>query len=453
MDWEKVEAYIFDKMRATNLPGVSMAAIKDGKVVYARGFGFRDVERGAPMTPQTRVGIGSITKSFTALAVMMLVEEGKLSLDDPIDKFVSINLRPFGEPVRVHHLLTHSSGLPALAYAEAFIRSVVGEEAAWTPIATFDDLRTFLSDANEWAVAKPGERFFYLNEGYLLLGRIIEVASGIPYETFVKQRILEPLGMSRTCFRPEEATSDPDWATPYLLDREGKPIPSRFPFGISADGGLISTVQDLGRYLSLYLARGRWNGVQLISEQSLQLMEMPHIPLPSPLFGAEGYGFGWSVYPDFFGRKLVAHSGSVLVHTAFSGYIPETGIGVALLANGSGHPLSQMGMYALATMLGEAPETLTFVRRDRLLEKLVGRYETYKGTMWLQVTRKGDALLLESKGRLLESSVPFLPDELTDTYARFFTIQHSRKVIAEFFMDGDRVILLYERYKLVKVGR
>jgi hypothetical protein len=140
-----------------------------------------------------------------------------------------------------------------------------------------------------------------------------------------------------------------------------------------------------------------------------------------------------------------------LVHTAFAGYIPDAGIGVAVLANASGHPLSQIGMVTLATMLGKDPETLPFVRHDKLLEKLVGRYETYKGTMSLQVSRKGDSVLLETKGKLLESSVPFLPEEISDTYARFFTVQHSRKVVAEFFIDGEKVTLIYERYKLVKV--
>ncbi len=452
MDWQAVEGYIFDKMRKTKLPGLSMAVVKDGEVVYAKGFGFRDLESGAPMTPNTKVGIGSVTKSFTALATMMLVEEGKLSLDDPVDKFLPINLCPFGEPVRVFHLLTHSSGLPALAYAEAFIRSVIGEDAPWTPIASLDDLRVFVSEAESWSVAKPGERFFYLNEGYLMLGHVIEAVSGMSYEAFVRSRILEPLGMSRTCFRQEEATSDPDWATPYVVDREGKHLSSKFPFGISADGGLISTVLDLSRYLRLYLARGKWDGQQLISAESLEQMETPHIPLPSPVFGAEGYGLGWSVYPDFLGTKLVAHSGSVLVHTAFVGYIPDAGIGVALLANGSGHPLSQMGMVTLATLLGRSPDELPFVRNDHLLEKLTGHYETYKGTMRLQVSRKGDAILLETKGRLLEGFLPFLPEELTETYARFYTVQHTRKVTAEFFLDGDKVTLLYDRYKLVKVA-
>lgn len=452
MDWQTFEAYVFEKMSKTKLPGLSIAIVEDGEVIYARGFGFRDLDSGSPMTPQTGAGIGSVTKSFTALSIMMLFEEGKISLDDPIDKFVPISLRPFNEPVRIWHLLTHSSGIPALAYAEAFIRHIVGEEATWVPIASVDDLKAFMSDAESWAAVKPGEQFFYLNEGYLLLGRVIEVASGKSYEDFVKERILKPLGMKRTTFRQEEIASDPDWATPYVIDREGKRIPSKFPFGISADGGLISTVLDLSNYLRFYLDRGKWDGKQLFSPESLEQMETPRIPLPSPLFGNEGYGFGWSIYPDFLGRKLVAHSGSVLVYTAFVGYIPDAKIGVAVLANASGHPLSQIGMVALAMMIGKEPESLPFIRHDRLLEKLAGRYETYKGTMKLHVNRKGDALLLETKGRLLESSIPFLPEELTDSYARFFTIQHSRKVTAEFFIEGEKVTLLYERYKLVKVG-
>lgn len=452
MDWQVVEAYVFEKMRKTNLPGLSISVVKDGKVVYAKGFGFRDVESGAPMTPQTRVGIGSVTKSFTALAIMMLSEEGKLSLDDPIDKFLPISLRPFGEPVRVKHLLSHSSGIPALAYAEAFIRNVVGDEAPWLPITSFEDLRAFMNEAEKWAVAKPGERFFYLNEGYLLLGRIVEAVSGKSYEVFVKERILTPLGMTRTTFQKSEIDSDPDWATPYVVDRDGKRIPSRFPFGISADGGLISTVLDLSNYLRLYLSRGEWNGSRLVSAKSIEQMETPHVPLPSPLFGAEGYGLGWSVYPDFLGHKLVAHSGSVLVHTAFAGYIPDAGVGVAVLANSSGHPLSQIGMVALATLLGKDPETLPFVRRDKLLDKLVGRYETYKGTMRLEVNRRGDGLSVETKGKVLESSVFFLPEEIGDSYARFFTVQHCRKVTVEFFVEDGKVTMLYERYKLVKVG-
>lgn len=452
MDWAAFEAFVFDKMSKTNIPGLSVAVVKDDRVVYARGFGFRNTESGARTTTQTLFGIGSVTKSFTALAVMQLAEEGKLSLDDPISLYVPVRLQPFGEAVRLWHLLTHSSGIPALGYAEAFIRSAVGEEALWMPIASYEDLIVFLQDAESWAIAKPGERFFYLNEGYLLIGRVIEVVSGLSSEDYVRQRILEPLGMTRTYFHREAVEADPDWATPYIIDRDGKRIPTPFPYGISADGGLISTVLDLSRYLRMFLGRGVLDGKTIVSSASIEQMETLCVPLPSPLFGDESYGLGWRIYPDFLGHKLITHSGSVLVHTAYAAYVPDANIGVALLSNASGYPLSHMGMFALALLLGKDADELPFIRHDRILDKLAGRYETYKGTMRLGVRRKGDALLFETKGRYFDISVPFLPEEVSDDYARFFTIQHSRKIIAEFTIDKDDVTLIYERYKLVKTG-
>lgn len=452
MDWQSFEAYVFEKMSKTKLPGLSIAVVKEGEVIYTRGFGFRNLESAAPMTPQTRVGIGSVTKSFTALAVMMLSEEGKLRLQDPIEAFLPLRLQPFGQPVQIWHLLTHSSGIPATAYAEALIYHTVGEEATWVPMGSFGDLKAFLEGAEPWAVAGPGQRFFYLNEGYRLLGHIIEAVSGKTYEEFIEERILKPLGMKRTTLRQRDVASDPDWATPYLLDGNGKHLPSRFPFGVFADGGLISTTLDLCRYLQLYLHRGESNGDRLVSSQSLEQMETPHISRPSSLLADEGYGFGWSIHPDFLGHKLVSHEGSVLVHTAFLSYIPDLEVGVAVLANASGHPLVQIGMVALAGVLGKNPEALPFVQNQKLFNQIAGRYETFKGTMQLRASFQGDVLFLESHGRLLKGSVPFLPEELTDRYARFSTAQRGRKVRAEFFIEGEDVTLIYEPYKLVRTG-
>ena len=104
----ELEKFIMEKMSENRMPGISIALIKDCEVVYSRGFGFRNLKNGAPATPRTVYGIGSITKSFTALAIMQLVEKGLISLDDPVEKYLPIKLRPFGEPVKIHHLLTHS---------------------------------------------------------------------------------------------------------------------------------------------------------------------------------------------------------------------------------------------------------------------------------------------------------------------------------------------------------
>jgi len=451
LDVNSLERFILEKISETKIPGLSIAVVKGEDIVYSRGFGFRDIDSGLPATPNTIYGIGSVTKSFTALAIMQLAEEGKVDLYDPVDKYVPLSLRPYGSPVTIHNLLTHSTGIPALAYAEAFITGILELGESWLPIATPEDVISFMVDAEKWATSKPGERFFYLNEGYVLLGLIISKVSGIRYEEYVKKRILQPLGMNRSYFYKHEVEKDPDRATPYIITKDGKYVSSKFPYGISSDGGLLSNVTDLAKYITMYLNRGEFNGVKIVGKEMIELMEKPHIKVPYEIFSGESYGYGLGVYPNFLGYKLVAHSGSVLVYTAYIGYIPERKIGVAVLANAAGYPLSYIGMYALAQMLGKNPETdIPFIRIGRLMGKLEGTYETYKSTMKLTVKKRGDFLYIERKDRYSEELIPLIPEKLEDDVAIFYTMFGGRRLPVEFYIRDDKVELIYERYKLVK---
>ena len=450
VDLRELEGFILEKMSETRIPGLSIAIVKGDEIVYARGFGFRDISSGLPATPRTLYGIGSVTKSFTALAIMQLVEEGKISLDDPVEKYVPLKLRPFNKTVKIHHLLTHSSGIPALAYAEAFIRSVLGLDHYWLPVSTPEDVITFMRKGVEWAVSKPGERFFYLNEGYVLLGCIISKVSGMKYEEYVKKKILEPLGMLRSFFSKEDVERDSDWATPYIIDKEGNHVESSFPYGVTSDGGLISNVIDLANYIKMYINRGVFDGESIVGKEMLELMEKPHIHLPYQVFGGESYGYGWTITPNFYGCKLVGHGGSVLVHTAYVGYSPERKIGVALLANASGYPLSNIGMYTLAQLMGVDPGKIPFIKNDRILSKLEGTYETYMGTMKASVEKKGSFLFLKIEDRYTEHIAPLVPDKIEDNVAIFYTISDWRGYTVEFRDKYDKVELIYERYKLVK---
>ena len=451
MDTRRLESFILEKMSKTGLPGLSIALVDREGIVYARGFGFRDVEHGLRATTRTSYCVGSVTKSFTALAILQLAEEGLLSLDDPISRYAPIGLRPKGEEIRLEHLLTHSSGLPALGYAEALIRNVVGDDTTWLPIASPEDIISFVAGAGDWVEAKPGERFFYLNEGYVLLGHVVSKVSGRPYEEYVRERILKPLGMERSYFSREEFDKDVDRATPYLLI-EGVRRPSTYPFGISADGGLISNVMDLSRYLMMFLNRGELDGARLLSKEGVMEMEEPRIKLPYEVFGGEAYAYGWVVVPSFLGRKLVGHGGSVLVSTAYVGYLPDDGLGVAVLANASGYPLSNIGFYALALALGKDPEKMPFFQRERLLDKLVGEYRTYMGSFKVRIIRKGDFLFLETRGRYIRQEIPLIPEDLGREEAVFFTFENGRRIRAEFRITADRVEFLFERYKFRKVG-
>jgi CubicO group peptidase (beta-lactamase class C family) len=204
-----------------------------------------------------------------------------------------------------------------LGYAEAFIRGVLGLDGSWLPLSYPDDVMTFMKGFEGWVEARPGERFFYLNEGYVILGKVVERVSGISYEDFVRRNILEPLGMKRSYFRREEVEGDPDVAVGYVIDRDGRHVKSRFPYGVTADGGLLSNPLDMARYTVMLLNRGVYNGVELLSPRMVELAESIHARLPYESMVADGYGYGLMVKEDFLGRKLVGHGGSVLTYTAY----------------------------------------------------------------------------------------------------------------------------------------
>ena len=453
MNFAKLEDFIFEKISKTHLPGLSLAVVKYGEVVYSRGFCFRDLEYGLRATPETLYGIGSVTKSFTALSIMQLAEKGKLDLNEPVSKYVPLELKFEEESVKIWHLMCHSSGIPALAYAEALIRYVTGAGGKWIPVARPEDLYTFMREANQWSLTKPGERWFYLNEGYVILGHIIEQVSGIKYIEYVRKNVLEPLKMNRSFFRKQDVEADSNVATPYIVTRDGECKKSVHPYGIYADGGLISNVLDLAKYITMYLNRGNYNSNFLLSPELIEEMEKPRVKVPLQVFGGEAYGYGLSIIPEFLGYKLVGHGGSVLVYTAYIGYIPEKNIGVALLANGSGYPMSQIGLYTLALMLGGNPEKLPFIKMERIYDLLSGLYETYKGTMNATVTAKNGILQLEIKDKYVDIITPLIPEEIEGEVKRFYTIQNGGRLPVEFIVRDGKVELIYERYRLKRTSK
>lgn len=446
-----LDSFIIKKMAETRTPGLSIALIQNGEVIYAKGYGFRDVEATKPATPKTIYGIGSITKSFTALAILQLVNKGKISLDDPITNYVSVNVDHHGEKVTLHHLLTHSSGIPALGYAEALISGLLGSKREWLPIAKPEDIVPFMEGASDWAVAKPGSKFFYLNEGYVLLGKVIESVTGMPYREYIRENILKPLKMTRSYFSRERVASDPDVATPYIIMKDGELRPSRFPYGIEADGGLLSNVLDLANYIKMYLSGGVFEGKEIISKELLELMWKPHIKLNFEIFGGDAYGYGLMIHPNFPGGTLIGHGGSVLVYTAYIGFIPSKGLGVAVLSNASGYPPSKIGMYALMYVAGRDPRELTFIREDEMYSKLTGVYEAFKGTMRVKVFRLGNFLAVEEISEFEGVPSPLVPVKVSEDYAEFYTIgYYGSRVPVIFEVKDGRVELLYERYKFVK---
>jgi len=454
-----LEDFILEKLGETRLPSVSLALLREGKVIYGRGLGLREIAHGRPATPRTLYGIGSVTKSFTCLAIMQLQEQGQLSVDDACDRYLPLEIRPGGEPIRLRHFMAHTSGIPALASSEAAIRHAQGSSDRWLPLGGYDDMLRFVNGAGDWTIGSPGERWFYLNEGYALLGAVIEKVSGRTYQDYVRDQILTPLGMTRSFFAKAEVEGDDDVAVPYLITKDKQQLPGQYLYRrVTSHGGLISSVEDMAAYVTMYLSQGEGPGGRVVSAESLRAMQAPAIPVPFRRADAQGdapggyYGFGLSINPDFFGRTLVGHGGSVLVSTAHMAFIPETDMGVVLLANGSGYPLAYLAQYALALMLGEDPWEIPALRMERRLERLTGTYETYKGTFGANIRRAGDFLVLEIRDRHTEQIVPLTPETFTGEVATFRTLAGGQYLPVEFRLTTEGIDLLYERYRFRRSG-
>jgi CubicO group peptidase (beta-lactamase class C family) len=449
----RLEEVILDKVARYRMPSLVISLRKGGSIVLERAYGFSSVERGVPARTSTVYGVGSVTKILTAMAVMALVEEGKLSLDDAVGPILGVDLRVEGEPLRVWHLLSHTSGVPAPAYAEALLRGFYGFPGYWRPYSNPWDAVLYLKKAIErgWAVDAPGRRFFYLNEGYVALGLVIERVSGEGYREFVRRRILEPLGMESSFFIGEKPPEGVEVADPYVPGGDGLRRVT-VPSGILADGGLMSSVLDLQKLLSALAGRGRLGEVEVLSRRSVEEMERVRAETPWKPFGCDGYGLGLMVHRRTPMGMIAGHGGSLLAYTAYAAYSPETGATVAILSNTTGYPLQVLGFIALAAASGVDFSEVKPFRVLEVLEAVEGRYEGLDGNVAFNVKRAGWGLVVEPADAPGQVTV-LVPKEVGDGYAVFEAPYMGSSMEVTFYVRGDgRVEALIERYRVVKAG-
>ena len=188
-----IDQEIGDLMQKGKIPGLSLTIIKDKEILYSKGYGNRDLAKNLPVTPDTLFGIGSCTKVFTCLAIMQLAEQGKLSIDDPVSTYIPLEIGIDDKPIKIRHLMSHSSGLPNLGMAKVLISRHAPIEDTWVPFASKDDFYTFVNGAQNEITDEPGRRYFYFNAGFTMLGEIVESVSGLTYEQHVKDCLLSSL--------------------------------------------------------------------------------------------------------------------------------------------------------------------------------------------------------------------------------------------------------------------
>lgn len=350
--YEALDAYLDGQMRRLRVPGGILAVVEGERIVHQRAFG-RARPGGGPPTLETPFFIGSLTKSFTALAVMQLVEQGRVELDAPVQRYLPwfrVADPQASAQMSVRHLLNQTSGLPALE----------GELV----LADFDQ-RPGAPERQARALAglklsRPvGAGFEYSNLNFNLLGLVVEAASGESYAAYLQEQVLDPLGMRRT-FTSRAAAEEHGLARGHRY-WFGRPQPAPelpVPIASLASGQLISCAADMARYLGAYLDGGRSGAVQVLSPAGVAELQRGVLEYVVAGRSYGFYGMGWFEV-DLGGVKTYSHSGNVPEYAAFMALIPGRNQGLALLLNADpyGLPpvLEEVGLGLTAVLAGQPP--------------------------------------------------------------------------------------------------
>lgn len=309
---QKIDS-LFTSWKAPNHPGGSVLVAKDGKIIYLKSYGLASMEYNIPNTNHTLFNIGSISKQFTAMGIVLLEEQNKLSFDDDIRKHIS-GLPHFNKTITIRHLLHHTSGLRDLHGLLAL--------AGWRSgdLETNDDVYRVIKNQKDLNF-KPGEEFLYCNTGYILLAKIIESTSQLKFDQWMKQNIFQPLGMKNTYVETSINKIAPNKATSYYLRKEFESALEYW--GYFGSGNMHSTTEDLNTWLQNFSTpQNNWESAfnKLLITTTLDN-------------GFEtNYGFGVRI-EDYAGKKVIQHGGSVGGFKALARTFPEEQLNIVILSN------------------------------------------------------------------------------------------------------------------------
>ncbi|HLT46428.1 MAG TPA: serine hydrolase domain-containing protein [Rubricoccaceae bacterium] len=319
--FDTLDRFVEAEMAARHIPGLALAVVQDGAVVYARGYGFADLAHHAPATDSTAFLVASVTKTFTAVAVLMLVEEGRVDLDAPIGRYVS-DLPEAWQPATVRQLLQHTSGISSLtAHDRPPCPSVCAPDRVRTTREALAEVACLPLDF------APGTGWSYSDSGYLLLGLLVEGAAGQSYEGFLRERVFGPLGMTSTRMLDAEAVVQ-RLARGYAWDGAAFRNAPELGYGVEfSTGGIVSTVRDLARWAAA-----------LGSDALLQPATWAEAWTPVPV-GDAVYGMGFSLRP-LGDRRHVGHTGGGSGAATALAHFPDDGLSVIVLTNGAQPPFT-----------------------------------------------------------------------------------------------------------------
>lgn len=307
---DNVDKYVEMKMAETHVQGVAIAVVKNGKVIKRKGYGIASAEFNAPVTTETVFEIGSVSKQITAAAIMLLVEDGKIDLDEKISRYLSDTPESWKE-VSVRNLLTHTSGVKSYTGIGGF------------QLSKRYKVKDFIAELGKHPLDfQAGSAYKYSNSGYSLLGYIIESASGKTYWEFLRERIYKPLGMNRTADRDPQfiirnRATGYEWENDHLVGRDYELT------DLFSAGAIVSTVDDLAKWVTAL------RDESILRNSSKQASYKPFLLTNGE---TSTYGFGWNIV-DFRGQHILRHGGQTAGFAANISQYVDSDISIVVLTN------------------------------------------------------------------------------------------------------------------------
>lgn len=381
-----LDALIREAMEEWQVPGLAVAVVRNGEPDWLKAYGLRDVEAELPVTSETQFLLCSITKSFTALGLALLVDEGRLDWAKPVREYLPefrLHDAVATERVTVADLLCHRSGLPR-------------HDWVWMPA---DTSRAEMLTALRHIEPSKDIRaeFQYSNLGYLAAGAITERLSGLSWEEFTHQRITKPLGMIHTGFSIADLQQAADSAKPYVLDDQDEPgVFTRrpavlWPIADTAAGGINAAASDMAKYMRLFLSEGVADGKRMVSTSSLIALQQPRIHSGKsefPEISDYHYGFGLNSH-HYRGERVVSHSGGWIGWGTLMSLMPSQGCGITVLTNRAPSPVTDIVTLAIFDHLMGKEQTAWLERfRERRRAFIAQRSNNESAK---QIARRADA--------------------------------------------------------------
>lgn len=354
-----------------NIPAIAIALVDDQKVVWAHAVGHEDAAGKVPATPKTVFRVGSVSKLFTDVAVMRLVERGEIDLDAPVSKYLPTfkPVNPFDKTeLTLRHLMAHRSGLIRESPAGNYF-----DDTSPTLAQTVDSVNGLP------LVYPPGERIKYSNAAIAVVGRVLEKTQDVPFDTYVQKSVLEPLRMTDSAFTPTESVKK-HLADAVMWSYHGREFPApTFQLGMAPAGCMYSTVGDLSKFMSCLFADGKANGLSLLKKETVE--EMFTLQFADPK-ATDGFGLGFVIH-QLEGQKRVGHGGAIYGFATELAMLPQSKLGVVVVcsrdvANGVSTRIADDALrLMLAAKAGKPLPKLIETKPvpPAAAKELVGRYE------------------------------------------------------------------------------